>query len=448
MFTLIKMDLKQRIKSPLTWFIILILGLMSMINILEMKDQRLNRPFKGHDAFALESVGAFEWGERFNEQQKKLFPKAYSSELILEKTEQQIIEANKKNDVKEVVRLMAFHELLFAKHLFVSNDLIMNTVFEKKVIEMWKDLGDGIGYEDIDFRSFYSHDDSDKDWTLLIAKYYHQLYKNDFEPIYQDDVNNITYLYDYFFNIVPKLILVISIILIYNIINKEKNMGSLKLVITQSTSRWKYYLSKWITGVLHVVFVVILPAITISSVLGILNGFKSMKYPTFYLKGSMTRFKAIPNYLDALKKELGYYPKLQPYTFSYYAPVNKKLTNYGHSHSRMEIISFYKYMLMVILLTVLFIAFAVALTQLISALINKELISFALVSSIFVVGTLVSSPFKHGKHLNLSPFTMENASRIVTGTYNVTALTSTIILILSTVVLLSIGCKYFKKKEI
>lgn len=448
MFPLLKRDLKQRIKSPLTWFIILILCIMSMLNIIEMKEQRLNRPFNGHDAFLLESIGSFEWGQIFDEQQKKLYPKAYSSENLLEKTEQQIIEANKKNDVKEVVRLMAFHELLFSKHLFVSNDVIMNTVFEKKVIEMWNDLGDGIEYEDIDFRSFYSHDDSNKYWTLLIAKYYHQLFKNDFEPIYKDDINNITYLYDYFFNIVPKLILVISIILIYNIINKEKNMGSLKLIITQSTSRWKYYLNKWITGVIHVLFVIIIPALTISSILGLINGFKSMKYPSFYLKGSMTRFKPIPNYLDTLKIELGYYPKLQPYTFSNYAPANRRLTSYGDSHSRMDIISFYKYLLMVILLTVLFIAFAVALTQLISALINKELISFALVSSIFVVGTLVSSPFKYENHLNLSPFTMENASRIVIGTYNVTALTSIIVLLFSTVLLLIVGCKYFKKKEI
>ena len=162
----------------------------------------------------------------------------------------------------------------------------------------------------------------------------------------------------------------------------------------------------------------------------------------------MTKFKPIPNYLDSLKIKLGFYPKLQPKTFSYYAPASGTIMNYGNLHNKTEVIPFYKYLIMVILLTVLFIAFAVALTQLVSAIINKELISFALSSSIFVIGTLISSPFKYEKHLNLSPFTMENASRIVIGTYNVTALTSTIILLLSTILLLILGCKYFNKKEI
>lgn len=447
MFILIKRDLKQRIKSPLTWFIILILCVMSMLNIIEMKRQRISRPFTGHDVFSLRKIGAFGWTGVLDEREKVLYPKAYYSANVLEKTEEHIIIASEANNVREVVRLVTFYSLLWAKNGFVNNDIIMNTVFEKKVTDMWNDVGNGIEYEDIDFYP-YNISDENKSWSLLIAKYYHQLYKNDFKPIYSDDVNNITYLYDYFFDIVPKLILVISIIFIYNIINKEKNMGSLKLIITQATSRWKYYISKWISGVIHVMFVIILPAITISSILGISYRFVSMKYPTFYLKGTMTKFKPIPNYLDSLKIKLGFYPKLQPKTFSYYAPASGTIMNYGNLHNKTEVIPFYKYLIMVILLTVLFIAFAVALTQLVSAIINKELISFALSSSIFVIGTLISSPFKYEKHLNLSPFTMENASRIVIGTYNVTALTSTIILLLSTILLLILGCKYFNKKEI
>ena len=38
--------------------------------------------------------------------------------------------------------------------------------------------------------------------------------------------------------IVPKFIILILIPFAYNSINKEKNTGSLKLVITQSISRW------------------------------------------------------------------------------------------------------------------------------------------------------------------------------------------------------------------
>lgn len=76
----------------------------------------------------------------------------------------------------------------------------------------------------------------------------------------------------------------------------------------------------------------------------------------------------------------------------------------------MELIPFYKYLLMVILLTVLFIVFA--------------------------IGTLISSSFKYEKNLNLGSFTLEHAPRIVTGIYNVTAPGSILILSASTILLL------------
>ena len=137
-------------------------------------------------------------------------------------------------------------------------------------------------------------------------------------------------------------------------------------------------------------------------------------------------------------------------TFSFYATGHSYDLGIGlfFPHERMEVISFYKYLLMVLLLTILFIAFAVALTKLISAVINNEIISFVAVTGVFVIGTLISSPFKYDKHLNLSPFTMENASRIIIGNYNVTALTSMLILLAATALLLCIGNRYFKRKEI
>lgn len=261
----------------------------------------------------------------------------------------------------------------------------------------------------------------------------------------------MTYLYYYFFNIATKFIIIIPIFFIYNIINKDKNTGSLKLILTQSISRRKYYMGKWISGVIHVIFVFLFPPVIISTILGTANGFVSMKYPVIYLRDSMTSFKTIPNYFDAIKAQAGYYPQFWfTETFNYYAPSHKVITHPGHffPNHRMEIIPFYKYLLMVILLTVLFTAFAVALVQLISAIIDKEIISFVVATLVFVIGTITNSPFKQDKNLNLSPFTMEHASRIVIGTYNVTALGSILILLASTILLLIIGCRYFKKKAI
>lgn len=450
MLTLIKMDLKQRIKSPLTWFIIFILCMMSLLNILEKRETRLNRRFQEHDIYSWGSGNLYNWAKIvFDEREKELYPKQYYTAEILTKVPEEFTIANDANNIKEITRLLSFENLLWAKKGYVKNDPIMNTVFERKVIKMWNDVSGGISYEDIDFYPIFSGSADTESYSLLWAKYYHQLYINDFKPIYPDDINNITFLYDYFFNIAPKLIVIIPILLIYSIINKEKNTGSLKLILTQSISRWKYYMSKWVSGVIHIIFTILFPPIVISTILGFINGFVSMKYPTLYLKRTMTSFKPIPNYLEAVKMQWGYIPTFgDNTTFSHYAPGHKQVIDMVFPHSKIDLIHFYKYLLMVILLTILFIAFAVALTQLISAIIDKEIISFVVVSSVFALGILVSSPFKYENKLNLSPFTMEHASRIVIGTYNVTALGSMLILSISTILLLVIGCRYFKKKEI
>lgn len=444
MFLLIKFDLKQKLKNPLTWFFILILFLMSMISIKEVQNAKLNRSFKGHDIYSWGDKSPFDWTKVIPEDEREKYSDAYYSMKVVNKVQEDIIISNKEDDVKEMTRLYSFLNLLWSKEQYISDDSIMNTVFHRKAIKIWDEVSDGIPYEDIDFRPFRT---VDKDaHFFLLAKLNHNLYKNDLPPIYSDEINNVTYLYNYFYNIVPMFIIIITILFIHNIINREKNMGSLKLVITQSISRWKYYISKWISGVIHIIFVLFVPAISISSILGISTGFISMKYPTLYLRNTLSNFKPIPNYLDIFKEKLGYYPILENKYFFHFPPLDN--TVHYRVHNKVDIIPFYKYILMVIVLTILFVAFAVALTQLISAIINKEIISFALTSSIFILGTLISSPFKYEKHLNLSPFTMENASRIVIGSYNVTVLTSIIVLLLSTILLLIIGCKYFEKKDI
>ncbi len=74
--------------------------------------------------------------------------------------------------------------------------------FYNKTIDMWNDVSGGIPpYEDIDFYPVINVFQNKRNNQLLGAKYYYQLYKNDFEPIYNDDINNITYLYYYFFSI-------------------------------------------------------------------------------------------------------------------------------------------------------------------------------------------------------------------------------------------------------
>ena len=450
MLALINIELKRRLRNPLTWFIIAALCLMSLLNIIEMKNKRLDRYFMGHDIHLFGSKHLNNWAEiKFDDMEKELYPKQYYSTYIYTNLPKQIAEANKENNILEINRLFAFYNLLKAKRGYVTNDPIRSKVFEKKAIDMWKDVSGGISYEDIGFHPILSGIFNMEEYCFLWAKYYHQLYIKDLEPIYPDDANNITYTYNYFFDILPQFIIIITILLTYNNINKNKNLGSLKLLFTQSVHRRDYYISKWVSGVIQLLFIFLLPPMVINILLWLTKNFVSMKYPVLHLKDTMASFKSISNYLEVIKMQCGFIPTFgHDTTFSRYAPGHELFIDMVFPHRRMEFISFYKYLLMVLLLTILFIAFAVALVQLVSAIINKEIISFAAVSAVFILGTLISSPFKYGDKLNLSPFTMEHASRIVIGTYNVTALGSILILSISTILLLVIGCRYFKKKEL
>ena len=450
MLTLISIELKRRLRNPLTWFIIGVLCLMSMLNIMEMKNARLDKSFIGHDIHLYGSTHLNNWAEmKFDDVEKELYPKQYYSTYLFTDLPKQIIEANKENNISEINRLFAFYNLLKAKRGYVTNDHIRSKVFEKKAMDMWQVVSGGISYEDIDFYPIFSGVFNMEEYFLLWAKYYHELYIKDLEPIYPDDANNITYTYNYFFDILPLFIIIITILLTYSNINKDKNIGSLKLLFTQSINRWRYYISKWISSVVQLLFIFLLPPMISNTILWINKDFVSMKYPVLHLKDTMIGLKSIPNYFDTAKVQMGFIPTFGlNTTISKYAPGHELVIDTPIPHRRIEWMSFYKYLLIVLLLTILFIAFAVALVQLISAIINKEIISFVVVGAVFALGTLISSPFKYGDKLNLSPFTMEHASRIVIGTYNVTVLTSIIILSLSTLLLLIIGIRYFKRKEI
>jgi len=200
MFILIKMDLKQRIKSPLTWFIILILFIMSLLNIMDMKEARLHRYFTGHNVFNLGSANPYNWSGFYDDQDRISMPKAVYSREVLDKSFEDIIAANEGGDIKEITRTLAFHYLIKAKAGYVTSNTIDYPEFYHEVIEMWDEVSGGIPYEDINFFPTGSFFIDSKNFELFLAKYFYQLYLNDFEPIYSDDINNVTYLYNYFFN--------------------------------------------------------------------------------------------------------------------------------------------------------------------------------------------------------------------------------------------------------
>lgn|GEM_PF-815438 len=433
--SLILSDLKRRIKSPTTWIIIWLILLLSYVEIENMKAERLDRQFSGEHNIELEILDIRLQGSKYWAN----FVNKYTNKKRVE-IAKKIVKAEFNEDYRSYNRYKAFYSLIYAKMYMSHSDRIRSKAAEIEMKEIWDKVSDGTHFEDIS-TYFYGDRAYLMDFfNIYQAKFYYYLYTNDLEEVYKDDINNVSFLYRYLIDMLPLLLIVFPILLTHNSINKEVNSGSARLVLTQGISRWKYYISKYISGVIHILFLAYIPLMFISVMIGFKYGFVSFKYPVFYyplgFKGLTPRY----NYVEGLKN---------PYEYIGISRLpQQSIKEFETILLGDEIIPFYNFLILNILFTLLFVLFAVALSELVSALINNEIISFGLVLAIFISGYKLSEPYTHERNYNISPFTMNNSATIINGSCNVTALTSFLILSLFTILLLTIGMLYFKKKNI
>ncbi len=210
---------------------------------------------------------------------------------------------------------------------------ISDIMLKNDIYKMWLDVSNGISYESIDFRPVMSGGKADTSLHLLSAKYHHNLYVNNIEPIYNDEVNNVTAIYGYFFKVIPSMLFLIVILFVYNSINKEKRTGSLKLILTQSINRSRFYLSKWISSIVHIVAIFLIPSILISTIVGFYGGFVTLKYPTFYLSNAFSRLTPIPNYFDFVERDY-ITPELFPRIFGHIVPRTYSIRTLSKGNNR------------------------------------------------------------------------------------------------------------------
>src|SRR5699024_4707605 len=113
--------------------------------------------------------------------------------------------------------------------------------------ELWDKVSGEIKYEDIDFKNTRVWGNSLAEFLahitdqIFVTKYFYYLYIHNLDYIPTGEFTNLEGIYDYLINILPVVLIVLCIFLNYNSINKEVTDGSVKLILTQSTPRWKYY---------------------------------------------------------------------------------------------------------------------------------------------------------------------------------------------------------------
>ena len=441
MGTYIWFEFKRKINNPKTLFLIVLMLVLSFQRIghyrLEGAKYSSYVSFESYGE-SIENLGSILF-QRYGEGSEK---DRDSFKLFMD-TGEQVKIAAKEEDYREWTRLSAFAALIYAKSAAYGEGEQEKESFKSEAIEIWNEVSNGIDYDDVDFK--YGDKTAYKtssDFHLSEARYYHTLYKKGLDPIGRNHINSITFLYRYFDDIIPIAIGFIVLILIFDNVNEEWSNGSLKLVLTQPLSRKEYLASKLIVGILYSLFIVLIPALIVLIGFGIVNGFQNYNYPVLYLGEGFKTIEPLPNYLKRDVDEKGGNDFQGISIYSNIPGSNSGLSN------RLVLIPLYKFILLSLLLLTFCIIFYVTLNLLISSTTKNKIIAFTISGLITLIGTVYSQKWIVGDKYNLSPFTMNNPVRILNGTYNATALTASIVLLGSALIIFLCNNLYYQKKDL
>ena len=424
MLEIIKFNFLRTIKSGAVLFILFAMLMQSYLWIHDSKASQLDRHFTGYN-YNNRMKGS--WDELRSRDEESSDIDFYSMYLLAD-VQDDLMYAHIENNLQEITRLESFYTLMLNR--LGSDGNSKSSEFKEEAIDLWNQVSGGILYDDVDFSTHprarlgnpYERN------SLVPAKMYYYLHENKLEPLYMDDIRDITYIIYYFHDILPYWSLIGIALLWYSSVNKEKSIGSLKLVLTQSVSRKKYYLGKWLGGVLGISSIFLIPPFLISLAVGLLHGFSSWIYPLKMHENTWTSFKPLKDIYDL--------SGLDMFALNYQTPFGT------------EIVPFYLYLLSMVVVAVLFIGFLVALTQFISALINNERLSLLVVGLVNGLGLGLSKLSISKLEYNLVPTGLYNVCKTVGGNLYVTALGGSVILIISTILILGLSIKYFDKKHI
>jgi hypothetical protein len=444
---MLKSLLWQQIKKPMTFYLMFGIVLLILINMAGIENRRENRPFPGHDS-NLNTSYQVNFSESFLNMGKdrEKYPLAASSFDFFDQTSYAITRAAMMGDSKETVRLNILSELMLIKLHRDSNLPIDRELLKKDIYDIWNRVSNGVPYDSIDFRPEFASKGTEAQ-LLLEVRYWDTLFQHDIEPIYDDEANNITVWYYFMYNIGPIIFILIPILVAYASINSDINSGVLKLLLTQSVTRPKYYFGKWVVNVIQTISIILVPPLIMGVFYGVKNGFVSLIYPVTYLSNLWTRVKPIPNYIEVIFSD-GTQTKLGRSTFMHMAPANDFTTDFIQPYQGIDLIPFWLYALIGLLILILYICLITALVQIISAMFNNGIVSFAISTVVIGGGIGMTQYMTIGEHYNVIPLNFFRIGRIIEGTQNVTVLVAVLILILSSGILLLGGYKYFERKAV
>ncbi|MCT4544578.1 MAG: ABC transporter permease subunit [Vallitalea sp.] len=315
MYQIFKLEIKRKLKSPVVWILIVIMMLLLYVNIdTSIETNEIDR-ILNYDPNIVDSQI-----EYTNEYKLWRFGKSYEDYVenkknlssSLYKLQLHNYEVRKKAyldvDFIKMNKVCAFDYLLYANYYTYSerNDYGSFCKYLCNIAnkELWDKVSDGVKYEDIDFKNKGHMIFSTKRYLyhtiscIFNAKRHYYLYNNNLIGIEQNEFNNLNIVNDWINSIVPIIIIIISILLNYNLINKDVKEGSTKLLITQAIPRRKYYIGKFFASTIIVIITIMIPLFISNIYIKTQIKIQPMKYPIVYDKQGIKTFKPSFNYLE------------------------------------------------------------------------------------------------------------------------------------------------------
>ena len=272
-------------------------------------------------------------------------------------------------------------------------------------------------------------------------RYYKWLKDINHAPLDRYSMNSVTFIYHFMNHYLPLIMAILIYVLLYDIVVKDYENGTLKNLYAQPSNRMKLIGGKIIAGLCCSLLAILLPILGISLVYGILTNFNSMNYPVLIQQNTFRSLRGIENTLPFDQK---FWNNTWSLGISLFSKFPKHLQVGGMDLS-LQLVSLWQFLVYAVVVMTLYILFIVMLNVFVSAIVKQKILAMLLPMVVILVGMgLTATEFRVFSVLN--PFRYANPIAILGGVGSVTTLMT--VLVLGGYCLLLYGAtSYFVRKK-
>lgn len=446
MLKLLKWELKQKFTQKITYAAIVVLCFISLVLMQDIEQSRHSR------SFATPYNTDFFVGKWKSYTPSPLAIDSVEAQTVdkLHAIEQEIAGHGNERSYQEINRLKSVFAIATIR--YESKESISpSSLAQLKAI--WSTVYPEKAYDDEHFHSSAFEEKKVVTEALraanrehsyvLLATYYERLYRLGIEETFIDELTNVSFLYTYLDKALPGAIFIVTLVCMLGAFSFPLRSGSLKLILQQGGSRAHIYVSKWLATICQVTAILVTPMLVMTVLAVIKGSYVSLRYPVPALR---LQWMPIANYFPEITNG-SLLSNLTINAIGRTAPANQ-FSRHMLIHDAVELIPFYRFVVLALVLMVLSVGLIAALSLFISACVSNDIFATAFTSVVFTSGLVLTRPLTQGDKMNLSPFSYINVTHILDGGLNTTFYMSAVILGLSTLVVLYLGGVYFNRKDI